>query len=37
MEGELCLESVPEEFVNTDARTMEDAYIVAHRRNARVM
>lgn len=37
MEGELCLESVPPEefFVNTDARTMEDAYIVAHRTEMR--
>ena len=37
MQGELCLESVPPEefFVNTDARTMEDAYIVAHRTEMR--
>ncbi len=37
MQSELCLESVPPEefFVNTDARTMEDAYIVAHRTEMR--
>lgn len=37
MKGELCLESVPPEelFVNRDARTMEDAYIIAHRTDMR--
>lgn len=37
MNGELCLESVPPEelFVNRDARTMEDAYIIAHRTDMR--
>jgi len=37
MKGELCLESVPPEelFVNRDARTMDDAYIIAHRTDMR--
>jgi hypothetical protein len=37
MKGDLCLESVPPEeiFVNRDARTMEDAYVVAHRTEMR--
>ncbi|MDA7483377.1 hypothetical protein N9A39_07820 [Planktomarina temperata] len=37
IKGELCLESVPPEelFVNRDARTMEDAYIIAHRTDMR--
>ena len=37
MKGELCLDSVPPEelFVNRDARTMEDAYIIAHRTDMR--
>ena len=37
MKGELCLESVPPEefFVNRDARSMDDAYIVAHRTDMR--
>ena len=35
--GELCIESVPPEefFINRDARTLEDAYIVAHRTEMR--
>jgi hypothetical protein len=35
--GELCVESVPPEefFINRDARTLEDAYIVAHRTEMR--
>ena len=37
MKGDLCIESVPPEefFVNRDARTIEDAYIVAHRTDMR--
>ncbi len=37
MKGDLCLESVPPEeiFVNRDARTMDDAYVVAHRTEMR--
>ena len=37
MKGELCLESVPPEelFVNRDARTTDDAYIIAHRTDMR--
>ena len=37
MKGDLCLESVPPEeiFVNRDARTMQDAYVVAHRTEMR--
>ncbi len=37
MKGDLCIESVPPEefFVNRDARTIEDAYIVAHRTEMR--
>ena len=37
MKGELCLESVPPEefFINRDARTIEDSYIVAHRTEMR--
>ena len=37
MKGELCMESVPPEefFVNRDARTMDDAYVVAHRTDMR--
>ena len=35
--GELCIESVPPEefFVNSDARSLKDAYIVAHRTDMR--
>ena len=35
--GELCIESVPPEefFINRDARTLQDAYIVAHRTEMR--
>ena len=35
--GELCIESVPPEefFVNSDARSLADAYIVAHRTDMR--
>ena len=35
--GELCIESVPPEefFVNSDARNLKDAYIVAHRTDMR--
>ena len=35
--GELCIESVPPEefFVNSDARNLADAYIVAHRTDMR--
>ena len=35
--GELCIESVPPEefFVNSDARSLDDAYIVAHRTDMR--
>jgi hypothetical protein len=35
--GELCIESVPPEefFINRDARTLKDAYIVAHRTEMR--
>ena len=35
--GELCIESVPPEefFINRDARSMEDAYVVAHRTDMR--
>ena len=35
--GELCIESVPPEefFINRDARTLEGAYIVAHRTEMR--
>jgi len=37
MMGELCVESVPPEelFVNRDAKTMQDAYVVAHRTEMR--
>jgi hypothetical protein len=37
MKGQLCLESVPPEefFINRDARTIEDSYIVAHRTEMR--
>ena len=37
MKGDLCIESVPPEefFVNRDARTIDDAYIVAHRTDMR--
>ncbi len=35
--GELCIESVPPEefFINSDARSLTDAYIVAHRTDMR--
>ena len=35
--GELCIESVPPEefFINSDARSLADAYIVAHRTDMR--
>ena len=35
--GELCIESVPPEefFISRDARTIEDAYVVAHRTEMR--
>lgn len=35
--GEMCIESVPPEefFINRDARTLQDAYIVAHRTEMR--
>jgi hypothetical protein len=35
--GEMCIESVPPEefFINRDARTLKDAYIVAHRTEMR--
>ena len=35
--GELCIESVPPEefFINSNARNLEDAYIVAHRTDMR--
>ena len=37
MKGQLCLESVPPEefFINRDARTIDDSYIVAHRTEMR--
>lgn len=37
MKGELCMESVPSEefFVNRDARSIEDAYVVCHRTDMR--
>ena len=37
MKGELCMESVPPEefFVNRDARSMDDAYVVCHRTDMR--
>jgi len=36
-DGELCIESVPPEefFINRDARSLKDAYIVAHRTEMR--
>lgn len=36
-DGELCIESVPPEefFINRDARSLDDAYIVAHRTEMR--
>ena len=35
--GELCIESVPPEefFISRDARTLKDAYVVAHRTEMR--
>lgn len=38
VKGELCIESVPPEefFVSSDARTMEDAYVVVHKTDMRV-